>query len=359
MGYYVELRPRDANPISLESYKERFAKILARHPATTSPNESQETRAKFKDDFMHPGGILSVYASAKVPAGVTADARFSWGDNAEQFRHLLKMLVGIAEQVSADLYIGDLRIGHGEEEKIVNEYRFGSVDGIEQYKQDGGRVGLGFSSLYQFKLGMCRTRSEGVEKDLAVVFKWFLKEAAQDDYIEAHFVVGCCYDNGCGIEKNRGEAAKWYRKASEQGESMAQNNLGILYQAGDGVEKDCLEAIKWFTKSAEQNTKAAQMNLAETYYQGKGVEKNMTEALKWCRKAAENSSFEAMVLLADWYYNGDGVEKDIALSKDWLVKAYRTADKIGKSKVREIFRIRGWADDELANYDAMIKDLLG
>ena len=44
---------------------------------------------------------------------------------------------------------------------------------------------------------------------------------------------------------------KWYSLAADQGNSIAQNNLGAMYFAGEGVEEDKIEAYKWFFISGE------------------------------------------------------------------------------------------------------------
>ncbi len=41
-------------------------------------------------------------------------------------------------------------------------------------------------------------------------------------------------------------------KAAEQGEAVAQNNLGVVYSNGEGVPVDYVEAIKWYRKSVEK-----------------------------------------------------------------------------------------------------------
>jgi len=48
------------------------------------------------------------------------------------------------------------------------------------------------------------------------------------------------------------EAAKWYRAAAEQGDALAQANLGQLYFDGRGVEFDLVQAYKWYKLSANQ-----------------------------------------------------------------------------------------------------------
>ena len=84
MGYYVEVRPRDTTPLSVELFKARFAKWLEQHPAATMEPDP-ETRKEYANDFMHSGGYLTVRECKAIPAGVTADARFSWGCGEDQF----------------------------------------------------------------------------------------------------------------------------------------------------------------------------------------------------------------------------------------------------------------------------------
>jgi hypothetical protein len=120
MGYYVELRPRGTAPVSLEDYKARFAEWLEPHPGRTDSDPKE--REKWADAFMHSGGCLSVYEWGKIPQGVQASARFSWGDSAASFRGQLRTLAELAERVSSDLYLDGTRIEPGAEEKIVADY---------------------------------------------------------------------------------------------------------------------------------------------------------------------------------------------------------------------------------------------
>ena len=66
-----------------------------------------------------------------------------------------------------------------------------------------------------------------------------------------------CYEKGVGCEKDENLAFYWYKKAAEQGNAIAQYNLGLCYKKGEGVEKNIDEAIKWFSKCAEQGDEDA------------------------------------------------------------------------------------------------------
>ncbi|WP_406569303.1 tetratricopeptide repeat protein, partial [Aeromonas veronii] len=63
----------------------------------------------------------------------------------------------------------------------------------------------------------------------------------------------------------------WYRKAAEQGDAMAQFNLGAMYEQGKGVAQDDKQAVAWYRKAAEQGYAMAQSNLGGMYNTGSGV----------------------------------------------------------------------------------------
>ena len=45
--------------------------------------------------------------------------------------------------------------------------------------------------------------------------------------------------------------AEW-RAAADNGEALAQYNLGLLHDLGEGMPEDDATAVKWYTKAAEQ-----------------------------------------------------------------------------------------------------------
>jgi TPR repeat protein len=47
-------------------------------------------------------------------------------------------------------------------------------------------------------------------------------------------------------------AARWYRRAAEQGDAVAQMNLGNLYARGLGVGRDDVAAWVWLARAARQ-----------------------------------------------------------------------------------------------------------
>ena len=56
-------------------------------------------------------------------------------------------------------------------------------------------------------------------------------------------------------------AGKWIRKAATQGDTDAQNTLGLMYLKGEGVKQNLNQAKKWFRKAAKLGHAQAQHHL--------------------------------------------------------------------------------------------------
>jgi len=80
-------------------------------------------------------------------------------------------------------------------------------------------------------------------------------------------------------------AYKRFRQAAQQGDPVAQNNLGRMYADGRGVERDSEKAAQWFTSAARQGNVDAEMNLGIAYLYGQGVANDQTHACSWFSKA--------------------------------------------------------------------------
>jgi TPR repeat protein len=100
-----------------------------------------------------------------------------------------------------------------------------------------------------------------------------------------------------------------FRSLAEQGDPIAQYNLGIMYDRGTGVLENDAEALKWYRLAADQNYSSAELNLGLLYYEGRGVPKNLDEAVKWYRRAADKGVSEAQFNLGAMYANGEGVPR--------------------------------------------------
>ena len=83
-------------------------------------------------------------------------------------------------------------------------------------------------------------------------------------------------------------ALKEWKPLAEEGNAVAQNNLGLMYHNGWGVPQDYKEAVYWYRLAAEQEHVDAQSNLANRYYYGEGVNKDIVYAHMWKNISASN-----------------------------------------------------------------------
>ena len=82
------------------------------------------------------------------------------------------------------------------------------------------------------------------------------------------------------------QAFKLLQPLAQQGDALAQNNLGAMYENGQGVAQNHQQAFTWLQKAANQGDADAQYNLGVMYYQRQGVTQNYQHAFAWFQKAA-------------------------------------------------------------------------
>ena len=96
-----------------------------------------------------------------------------------------------------------------------------------------------------------------------------------------------------GIAASRGAdyttALRLLRPLADQGDPIAQSQLGVLYAEGRGLPQNYEEAIKWYRKAADQGEAGAQFNLGLSYQYGKGVPQDYVQAHKWANLATARS----------------------------------------------------------------------
>jgi len=144
-------------------------------------------------------------------------------------------------------------------------------------------------------------------------------------------VVPAWADFQAGMDANtRGDYAtvlREWRPLAEQGDALAQYNLGVLYRKGRGVPQDDVQARRWYAKAAAQGQAKAQYNLGTLYFNGDGVPKNYQQALRWFRLAADQGEALAQTKIAIMYDEGQGVPHDIVQAYTWYSLAATNGDK--------------------------------
>jgi TPR repeat protein/S1-C subfamily serine protease len=85
-------------------------------------------------------------------------------------------------------------------------------------------------------------------------------------------------------------ALRIWQPLAEQGNAVAQSDLGYLYHSGKGVPEDYSEAVRWYRKSANQGDVSAQSRLGGMYKLGLGVPRNYVVAYMWYTLASSSLS---------------------------------------------------------------------
>lgn len=146
----------------------------------------------------------------------------------------------------------------------------------------------------------------------------FLK-AAKKGHIDAQVIMGNLYVRGLGVEEDFDKATFFFRKAAENGDRVAQYNLGYCYETS--IYSNKREAFNWYLKAATQGDADAQNNVGLFYYYGIGVNQDYTQAFKWFLKSANGNSSFASKYLGRCYEYGYGVQTNYQKAVDWYAKA--------------------------------------
>jgi TonB family protein len=159
--------------------------------------------------------------------------------------------------------------------------------------------------------------------------------------------LGKMYADGRGVAKDDVSAVQWYRKSAEQGFAGGQVSLGYMYETGRGVAKDEVEAVEWYRKAAERGDAVGQANLGYMHETGRGVAKDEVEAVQWYRRAAEQGFARAQDNLGAMYRDGRGVPRDDAAAAGWFRKSAEQGHARAQANLGYMYETgRGVAKDD-------------
>ncbi len=119
-------------------------------------------------------------------------------------------------------------------------------------------------------------------------------------------------------------ARKYWRPLADQGNALAQYNMGVLYAEGRGVDTDRGRAMAWWRRAAKNGYLAASHNLALALIEDaslRGNRKAAAEALHLLRRAADGGLVRSQYTLAQMYAYGVGVRRDDAIARRLLREA--------------------------------------
>jgi TPR repeat protein len=120
---------------------------------------------------------------------------------------------------------------------------------------------------------------------------------------------------------NRGDfaaALHLLQPRAEQGDAVAQYQLGTLYETGQGVPRDDAAAAAWYRRAALSGHAGARYRLARMYLTGRGVSHSPAEAARWLRLAATQGVAAAQFDLATLFAGGTGVKRDPVQAHAWF-----------------------------------------
>ena len=131
------------------------------------------------------------------------------------------------------------------------------------------------------------------------------------------------YANGEFVQKDFEKALSWYTKAAENGNELAQHNLGVIYSQGNGVVQDYKKAISWYTKAAKNGVARSLNSLGALYYKGICVEQDYEKAIEYFKQAVagDEPCEESFYYLGDYYHNGYGGKQDLKRAKEYYLQA--------------------------------------
>jgi uncharacterized protein len=136
------------------------------------------------------------------------------------------------------------------------------------------------------------------------------------------------YAEGDDVPENDVEAVKWYRLAAEQGNVIAQYNLGNMYREGKGTLQNYAKALKLYRLAAEQGVVDAQFNLGLMYGKGEGAPQSINKAYAWMSIAASQGAEDAGMLkdLFDESLTADQITRGQELTARCFKSDYKDCD---------------------------------
>jgi TPR repeat protein len=145
---------------------------------------------------------------------------------------------------------------------------------------------------------------------------------AEQGQAVAQYQLGLLYANGQGVTKDDAKARQWYEKAAAQGHVEAQVNLGILLMYARGGQQDYKMAVYYLRLSANQGNDLAQRRLGQMYERGDGVQQDYVKAYMWYSLGAANG-VEAGARLRDALakkMDPDQIAEAKKLAREWKPK---------------------------------------
>lgn len=131
-------------------------------------------------------------------------------------------------------------------------------------------------------LGYLFETGNGVDKDIDMAIDLY-KIAGENGFAKGYLSIAINYSYRINephkVKENLATAFSYYKKASELGDLIADNEMGILHIQGfEYGFPNYIDAVACFQAGADKGNPDAILNLANCYYSGLGVERNLIKA---------------------------------------------------------------------------------
>ncbi|OEU67582.1 MAG: hypothetical protein BA863_06160 [Desulfovibrio sp. S3730MH75] len=142
----------------------------------------------------------------------------------------------------------------------------------------------------------------------------FVQPFAENGNALAQYQLGFLLHKGLGGPVDNEKAIYWMRLAHEQGYIDGTRGLASLY------EHDCVKAVILYEKAIAANDSQSMKNMTNMYLNGKCVEKSLVKAIVLLKKAAALGNKDALLVLGHHYHYGIGVTRNIETAKKIYLK---------------------------------------
>ncbi|MFN7096116.1 MAG: tetratricopeptide repeat protein, partial [Gammaproteobacteria bacterium] len=96
-----------------------------------------------------------------------------------------------------------------------------------------------------------------------------------------------------------GYAYSYFKERAQDGDPVAEDNVGKMYADGRGVPEDPTQSVAWYTKAAAQHNADAELNLGVACLYGRGTQQSTSKACQMFAAAKHDGSPYAQ----DFYTN--------------------------------------------------------
>lgn len=288
-----------------------------------------------------------------IAAGLDFIAMPSWVETAEKYGKALALLQADADKGNAhsQYLLGMVFYWLGEKAKEEQKNIF-YKEAAQFFRQAAEQKYLSA----QYMLGKLYFDGKGVSSDIDQALSWMEKSAESGD-VSAQIALGEWYDSAS--HRNPALAQLWYERAKakrnwyatayfieeeiiatapgkrdmpiKQWDARDQYVMALSYEKGLGVPVDLEQAVAWYRLAASQLLPFAQRRLGLALLDGYGVAKNEMEARVWLELAAEQNDAEALAALGDMYAKENGVFAD----DEKAFSAYQKAANQGVYRAQE------------------------